>query len=507
MSPAAYTQGLCVRLLPPAVVACAAMVQVAVQARSRTIRDPIHGDIELSPLQAAVVDTRHFQRLRYIRQNGLLHFIFPGAVHTRFAHSLGTMELARRAFRHVVADLPARKGAELEYLGTVLQLAALLHDVGHCAFSHAIEHVNLEGRPIFGTVEEFLSAWQDQELLALLRARAGHRGDEPAQHELIGLVLIGRIFAQERVHRVAGGALEELCLDTRALVHGGLPTSARFQAAARQLWQQLAAAQELSVEPSSDPAEQILQVLHELISGTLDVDRLDYLVRDSFHCGVPYGQCDVEFLLSSLRISCAEGRAVLAVSEKARYALEDMLWSRYQLFVQVLHHKTNVGLNATLQQALEDAVRDARIEPPDTEARLLAFTDDYVMASIHRASLLGELEDRSYTKALIDRRLPVHLGSLSLVGVAPAAQAALIAERAAALAAANQLRAAELWWATARSNLIKPGALCLWAFQQRGQPRTVCRSFEFSSLRGALEHHLVHFFVDRDYFYGQRARA
>lgn len=129
------------------------------------------------------------------------------------------------------------------------------------------------------------------------------------------------------------------------------------------------------------------------------------------------------------------------------------------------------------------------------------------MASIHRASLLGELEDRSYTRALIDRRLPVHLGSLSLVGVPPAEHAAATAGTAARLSAENQLSPGEVWQAQARSHLIKPGALYLWSFQQRGQPHTVCRSFEFSSLRGALEHHLVHFFVDRDVFYRRRSEA
>ena len=479
------------------------MADLARAAHSRTIRDPIHGDIELTPLQAAVVDTRHFQRLRYIRQNGLLHFIFPGAVHTRFAHSLGTMEVARRAFRQLSSTLPPGTAAELSHLGTVFQLAALLHDVGHCAFSHAIEHVQIKGQPIFGTVKEFLSAWGQPELRELLLQPAlgpGSAADAPARHELIGLVLIGRIFAQDSVRRVAGAAAEELCRDTRALVHGHLPVSPRFQAEARLLWARLAAAQGALPAHRPDPAEQILQVLHELISGTLDVDRLDYLVRDAFHCGVPYGQCDVDFLLASLRIDFVAGRAVLAVSEKARYALEDMLWSRYQLFVQVLHHKTNVGLNATLQQALEDAVRDARIERPDSEARLLAFTDDYVMASIHRASLLGELEDRSYTKALIDRRLPVHLGALSLLGVAPARQHALIAAHAAQLAAEHQLEERAVWSAEAQSQLIEPGALYLWSFRQRGKPETHCRSFEFASLQSALEHHLVHFFVDRDGF-------
>jgi HD superfamily phosphohydrolase len=481
-----------------------------VQARSRTIRDPILGDIELTPLQAAIVDTRHFQRLRYIRQNGLLHFIFPGAVHTRFSHSLGTMEVARRAFRHLVGSLPRDRSSRqgLAYLETAFQLAALLHDVGHCAFSHAIEQVSIKGRPMFGTGAEFLATWQQPELLALLSERqppgASALALGPARHELIGLVLIRRIFDHDHVRRAAGGVADDLCRDIQALVQGGLPISQRFRAAAEETWSSLATSQGVPAASMPDRAEQLLSVLHELISGTLDVDRLDYLVRDSFHCGVPYGKCDVEFLLSSLRVGFAAGRPVLAVSEKAQYALEDLLWSRYQLFVQVLHHKTNVGLNAALQQAMEDALLDARIERPDSEPRLLAFTDDYVMASIHRASLLGELEDRSYTKALIDRRLPVHLGALSLVGIAPAEHQDKIDQHRSQLATAQRLSEGDIWCATARSSLIKPGALFLWSFQQRGQPETRCRSFEFSSLQSALEHHLVHFFIDRDGFYGQR---
>lgn len=477
--------------------------------RSRTIRDPIHGDVEITWLQAAIIDTRHFQRLRYIRQNGLLHFVFPGAVHTRFSHCLGAMEVARRAFRHITGSFPGASmfGDDLRYLETAFQLAALLHDVGHCAFSHSIERVSIKGRPIFGTVAEFLATWQQTDLLERLADsdpdNASALAQSDALHEIIGLVLIRRIFDNENVRRAAGGWVDDLCQDVQALVHGRLPTSGRFRSAAEDLRQLLAASQGVSIDSKPEGAGQILDVLHELISGTLDVDRLDYLVRDSVHCGVPYGRCDVEFLLSSLRISFSAGRAVLAVTEKAKYALEDMLWSRYQLFVQVLHHKTNVGLNASLQQAMEDAVRDARIERPDNEPRLLAFTDDYVMANIHRASLLGELEDRSYTKALIDRRLPIHLGALSLVDVPPTEQEHAIARYRAQLASSNRLGDGDIWCAAARSHLFKPGGLFLLSFKQRGKPETVCQSFEFSSLQGALEHHLVHFFVDRDTYHRQ----
>jgi HD superfamily phosphohydrolase len=117
---------------------------------ARVVRDPIHGDILLPPIAAAVVGSLEFQRLRYIRQNGLLHFVFPGAVHTRFAHSLGTMANAQAVWYRLTADLAEREKTEAfagarEYLGEVFELAALLHDVGHCAFSHASEQVEVKG--------------------------------------------------------------------------------------------------------------------------------------------------------------------------------------------------------------------------------------------------------------------------------------------------------------------------------------------------------------------------
>lgn len=134
--------------------------------RPRLLRDPIHGDIAVSPLEAAIIDTRMFQRLRYIRQNGLLHFIFPGAVHTRFGHCIGTMAIAERVFTRLFAPLASEiKSASLRYVKNVFRLAALLHDVGHCAFSHSSERVSVDGKPLLGTLAQRLEDWKDKQLL------------------------------------------------------------------------------------------------------------------------------------------------------------------------------------------------------------------------------------------------------------------------------------------------------------------------------------------------------
>ncbi|HEY6726139.1 MAG TPA: hypothetical protein VI197_19020 [Polyangiaceae bacterium] len=479
----------------------------------RYVRDPIHGDIELSPLEAAVVDSRQFQRLRYIRQNGLLHFIFPGAVHTRFAHSLGAFALSKRAFAQLVSPLvPVHEGElqdQLEYLGTVFRLAALLHDVGHCAFSHSIEHVEIEGKPFFGTLETFLTQMGQVDLLEDLRSSAAdvEIGKLPTKHEHISLVLVRRIFENSSV-RKRTSASEDLARDIAALIDGTLKPSERFAAAAQSFATGLQTHAAIDFVMSDSLPSQILSVLHALISGTVDVDRLDYLVRDSLHCGVPYGKCEVEFLLKSIRIGAVAGLPALILDNKARYALEDMLWSRYQLFVQVLNHKTNVALNSALRVALEEAVEDVRIEMPDTEPKLLAFTDDYVMSKIHRVAMAGKLSERSYTKALIDRRFPLHLDVLELVKIPVEDRERAVSERVRQLASELGVAETVVTIGRATSKIIKENPLYLQSWNRRKQKYEEPVPFEYSSIQGPLEHVVVHFFADRDTLPGhQRSDA
>lgn len=106
------------------------------------IRDPVQGTIELTPLEARLIDTPIFQRLRFIRQLGMTHLVYPGAHHTRFEHALGSLQLAEKMARAL--ELPAAERKRL-------RLAALLHDVGHLAFSHDSESVT-QGR--FGDHEK-----------------------------------------------------------------------------------------------------------------------------------------------------------------------------------------------------------------------------------------------------------------------------------------------------------------------------------------------------------------
>src|SRR5687768_5928204 len=119
-----------------------------------SIHDPIHGTIEVTPQEIKLIDSRPFQRLRHIKQLGFSELAFPGATHTRYAHSLGAMQMATRMIDRVLAalTLPAY---ELERIRQTVRLAVLFHDLGHPPFSHVSERVMPPVR------ELELGAWAD----------------------------------------------------------------------------------------------------------------------------------------------------------------------------------------------------------------------------------------------------------------------------------------------------------------------------------------------------------
>ncbi|MDH5589249.1 MAG: HD domain-containing protein, partial [Gemmatimonadota bacterium] len=194
---------------------------------SKIIRDPVWNTIRLDPTAVRIADTAEFQRLRYIRQLGFGHLVYPGATHTRFDHALGVYHLTRTALRHLKerGDVPE----EVWEGEALVAYAALLHDIGHYAFSHALEELESSQVPM------------DHEEVARRFFRS------PALREV--LEPLGP-DAGERIHEIIRG-------------ESTLPLSG-------------------------------------LVSGSLDLDKMEYLGRDALFCGVPYGQVDVDRLLQGL---------------------------------------------------------------------------------------------------------------------------------------------------------------------------------------------------------------
>lgn len=250
----------------------------------RIYRDSVHNIIRLntdSPegaLIARLVDAAEFQRLRRVRQLGLAHFAYQAAEHSRFTHSLGAFHLATR----LLAKLNNRYTIAPEDQMAV-RVAALLHDVGHGAFSHVLE-----------SILDF------------------HHEDFTVAAVLSEETEIGRLLCEYS---------SELAPRVAEIIRGTFRPMA----------------------------------LAQLVSSQLDVDRMDYLLRDSLMTGVKYGVYDLEWIIKSIEINEADDQ--LYVSARGLYAVEDYLQARYYMFRQVYFHRTLRAAEIILQSLLRRALK------------------------------------------------------------------------------------------------------------------------------------------------------
>jgi len=287
------------------------------------VRDPLWNNIRLDREMLAVVDAPAVQRLRYVRQLGHAFLVYPGATHTRFEHALGAYHLARRALAQLedAGDVRLEPGERRR-----LQLAALLHDIGHYPFSHALEEAGLPRH----------------ETLAALHLTSGELAARLAE-----------------LGSPAGRLLP--------LIRG----------------------------ESREP-------LAGLVAGSLDVDKLDYLSRDAWMCGVPYGVIDVERLLSSLTLVTAPGgRPTLALHEKGVTALESLLFAKYQMYRNVYWHHAVRSATAMFKRLVRRAIASRRLAPD----AVAVATDDGLIHDLMRddeSGLAQALRDRRLAKRALD---------------------------------------------------------------------------------------------------------
>jgi HD superfamily phosphohydrolase len=332
------------------------------------IRDPLWNNIRLDPLSFELIDTPAFQRLRYVRQLGLAFLVYPGGTHSRFEHALGTYHLARRTLTLFEEQDEFSSVARDECM--LVRAAALLHDVGHYPFSHALEEIG-----------------------------AMH-------HEEVARPLIAEGEVAEILRRELGPNAPERIL---ALIRG----------------------------ESDSP-------LQGLISGSIDLDKLDYLRRDAFMCGVSYGEIDVDRLINALTIlhDPETGEPRVGMVEKGLSALESLLFAKYQMYRNVYWHHAVRSATAMYKRLVADAL-DAGALDAQT---LAGFTDEGILHALAERSP-SPLLDRLRLRRLYKRAFETPAAEL-----APEAAEWIADDRALTVAVENAL---------AKEVGLEPGELLL----------------------------------------------
>ena len=307
------------------------------------IVDSIHGDVHLTKQEREVLDTASFQRLRHIKQLGMGHVTYPNATHTRFAHSIGVLAIMGR-----VVGLAPDKLILSDDTAYDLRLAALLHDIGHYPYSHLVEKLHT-----VRLTDEIIKTPHPS-------GRSLDFSGKPFPHH----ETLGRLVVTSQPD-----LLEAL---------GGLQRAKHIA--------------DIFTRTDTETLQ-----LSKLIHSSLDMDRLDYLRRDSQATGVPYGEIDANYLLNQLKVS---PRGMVGVGRKALPAAEHSLFARFFMYRAVYRHKTTFGIEEACRQLLRrihdkgwyDFPQDGQsVEGIARGPKLGTFTDAYVDGIVQKAA--GNQED------------------------------------------------------------------------------------------------------------------
>jgi hypothetical protein len=294
------------------------------------IKDPVHGYVYITEQEKEVIDSYPVQRLRRLRQLAGSEYVYPGANHTRFEHSVGVMYLAgkvteNQSISRLIDD------AEAE----TVRIAALLHDVGHGPFSHVFEYI-LDKE--LGKTHEDMTRWivENSELSDVL-GRCGYNATEVAR------LAIGKLHKAKKTF------------------------------------------------------------LDEIISGAVDVDKQDFIVRDTYHTGAEYGYIDVFRLIHALDVLGGK----LAIDVGALSALESFIIARIESFKSIYFHRVGRAAQIMLARAMERANEELGLTRFKTPEEYLAMDDHTVWTMLKKcrksAATIADIERRRMLKCAYER--------------------------------------------------------------------------------------------------------
>jgi len=294
------------------------------------IKDPVHGYVYITKKEKTVIDSYPVQRLHRLRQLAGAEYVYPGANHTRFEHSVGVMHLAGE-----VIGNPNISGLVDEDEAEMIRIAALLHDVGHGPFSHVFEY--LLTRKLDKTHED-LTTWiiQKSELRDII-SKAGYNPQE------IGKLAVGKLHRPKKAF------------------------------------------------------------LDQIISSAVDVDKQDFIVRDTHHTGAEYGYIDIFRLIHTLDVVGEN----LAVEIGALSALESLLIARIESFKSIYFHRVGRAAQIMLATAMDKANEELGLTRFKTPEQYLAMDDYTVYTMLKNCSkskrIIKDLENRRMLKCAYEK--------------------------------------------------------------------------------------------------------
>jgi len=294
------------------------------------IKDPVHGYVYITADEKEIIDSYPVQRLRRLRQLAGAEYVYPGANHTRFEHSVGVMYLAGRVVENPnISQRISQDEAEM------VRIAALLHDVGHGPFSHIFEH--LLDKELNKTHED-MTLWivKNSELKDILN-KIGYKAEE------IGKLGVGRLHKPKKAF------------------------------------------------------------LDQIISSSVDVDKLDFIVRDTYHTGAEYGYIDVFRLIQTLDVLGED----LALDLGSLSALESFVIARIESFKSIYFHRVGRAAQIMLATAIEKANKELGLADFKTAEEYLAM-DDYTVWTMLKnceksSEIIKNLERRNLLKCAYER--------------------------------------------------------------------------------------------------------
>jgi HD superfamily phosphohydrolase len=287
----------------------------------KLFRDPVHGYIRVErDLCVRFIDTPIFQRLRNVEQTSM-RTLFPGAHHDRFVHSLGVYHLARLTLERVQYPQADLSPADWAPLARSFEIAALLHDCGHSPFSHTCEHFYHHSD--VDETRKRASIWLDTLVNEQYKVDYKQGGLDPAAHEIFSAALLLDEFNQKIVD--SGG-------DPQLIAR--MITGCRFSS------------------PRNN-SERISNALIELLNGTaIDLDKLDYIIRDTWASGVKNAAVDIERLISAIQIKKGGLSYILCFRKSALSVIQTVVDARNYLFEWIYNHHTVLYYAKLLDSAI-----------------------------------------------------------------------------------------------------------------------------------------------------------